>query len=219
MVLLISLTMVLPAQARKTRDLVFEDEEQPKAAQSSPERASKVVAVKTAVELERNGQKSTVLPTYTFQNGDKVKFIYTTNVDAYVYWISQGTSGSYYMLFPNPKVGMDNYIKKNAVHTIPVKGSFKFSGKPGAEKILLVMSPEKIPELEQAAQEAAVKGGRIKDQSGQVNSVGNKSRSKRKSRDLVFEEEEDESSGVATSSQVSNDISEPMVVYYELKHR
>ena len=131
LILILGLTLTVSAEARKTRDLVFEDDEQPAAAESQTSLPAKVVAVKTAIELERDGQTTTVLPTHEFTNGDKVKFIYTTNVDAYVYWLSQGTSGDYYMLFPNPKVGTDNFVKKNEIQTIPVKGSFKFSGKTG----------------------------------------------------------------------------------------
>ena len=86
------------------------------------------------------------------------------------------------------------------------------------EKILLVMSPDKIEDLEKASKEAAVKGGRIKDEADRISKVEDQTKSKRKSRDLVFEEEEDEDKGVATSSQSSKDISEPMVVYYELVH-
>lgn len=222
--LLVSLVFAVgPAcGARKTRDLVFEDEEETSATSQQESTSGKKqvrIAVKVAMELKRDGQTTTVLPSHTFQNGDRVKFIYTTNVDAYVYWLSQGTSGDFYMLFPNPKVGSDNFVKKNEVYTIPVKGSFKFTGKPGVEKILLVMAPQKIPELEKAAQEAAVKGGKVEEQAGQISSVQSKTQTKRKSRDLVFEEDDDEESGISTSSQVSTDISEPMVVYYELRHK
>lgn len=219
LIVFLGLSLTMDANARKTRDLVFEDDEQPAAAKSQTDLPRAVVAVKTAIELERDGQTTTVLPTHEFINGDKVKFIYTTNVDAYVYWLSQGTSGEYYMLFPNPKVGTDNFVKKNEIQTIPVKGSFKFSGKTGVEKILLVMSPERIPDLEKASKEAAIKGGRVKDEADRITKVNKRAKSKRKTRDLVFEEEEDEKTGVATHSQSSKDISDPMVVYYELIHK
>jgi len=206
---------ILSDAGRKTRDLVFEDDE--KIAETKADET--IVAVRTTIELDRGGEKSTVLPTTEFKSGDKVKFIYTTNADAYVYWLSEGSSGNYQMLFPNTKTGTDNFIKKNEIYTIPVKGNFKFDDNSGAEKILLVMSPEKIPELEEASKEASVKGGKVDASATQINSVTKKNESKRKTRDLVFEDEEDEDSGIATTSQVSKDINEPFVVYYELIHK
>jgi len=199
---------------RKTRDLVFEDEEE--IAETAPD--EKVVAVKTTIELNRNGKISTVLPMTEFQSGDKVKIVYTTSVDAYVYWLSEGSSGDYYMLFPNPKTGTDNFVRKNEVNTIPVKGNFKFDDNPGTEKILLVLAPEKIPELEKASREAAVRGGKIKDSAKQIDSVKKKNKSRRKTRDLVFEDEEDEDAGIETAKQVSKDINEPFIGGYVLIH-
>ena len=207
------------ATARNTRDLTFEDEPDQASAKTQTSIPQAVVAVKTTIELERNGVTSTVLPTHKFRSGDRVKIVYSTNVDAYVYWISQGTSGDYYMLFPNPKAGTDNFVKKNDLQTIPVKGNFKFSGKAGVEKILLVMSPQRIPELEQASREAAIKGGRIRGEAREIGKVEHSVKSKRKSRDLRYEEDEDEATGVSTHSQTSQDISDPMVVYYELIHQ
>ena len=203
---------------RKTRDLVFEEEEESAPVKKQADKPA-VVAVKTSIELTRDGKKSTVLPDQEFKSGDKVKFIYTTNIDAYVYWLSQGTSGDYSMLFPSPKTGTDNLVKKNDIYTIPVKGNFKFDEKPGVEKILLVLSSEKISELEEAAKEAAAKNGKITAEAASVDNVTKKTESKRKTRDLVFEEEEDEEAGIQTSSQAAKDTKQPFYVYYELVHK
>ena len=197
---------------RKTRDLVFEDEEEPAAKGDEAKKPDQaVVKVKATVLLTRGGETKQVLPSHEFKSGDKVKLVYTTNIDCYVYWLSEGSSGDHYMLFPNPKVGMENWVKKNQESMIPPKGSFRFDDKVGTEKILLVMAPEKIPELEEAAKVAMVKGGQVKD-------IQTKQDSGRKSRDLVFEEEDDPDAGVSTQSQVSTDIKQPFVVAFELKH-
>lgn len=205
------------ADARKTRDLVFEEDEELPAKPETDQQA--VVAVKTTVELDRNGRKSTVLPDHPFQSGDKVRFMYTTNIDCYVYWLSQGSSGSYTMLFPSQKAGLDNWVKKNESHSIPVKGTFKFDENPGVEKILMVMAPEKIPELENAVKEASTSDGKVVASAGAVGSVSQKTESRRKTRDLVFEEEDDADSGISTQVQVSKDIKQPFVNYYELTHK
>lgn len=218
-ILVFSIAVVLSvAEAqRKTRDLVFEDEQSLPAKPEGDKQA--VVAVKTSIELDRNGEKKTVLPTEEFKSGDKVKFVYTTNVDCYVYWLTQGSSGTYNMLFPQAKVGMDNWIKKNETYTIPIKGTFKFDQTAGKEKVLLVMSPQKIPELEDAVKEAAANDGKVSKTAGSVNSVSENTQNKRKTRDLVFEEENDKESGISTQVQVSSDIKQQFVTYYELVHK
>ena len=225
MLILVCFSINTVNAARQTRDLVFEEEAAPpKPAPAAPNAVPEpekqaVVAVKTTIELDRGGQKTNVLPDYEFKSGDKVRIIYTTNIDAYVYWMSQGTSGQYFMLFPNEKAGTDNWVKKNQEHTIPVTGTFKFDETPGVEKILLIMSPVKVPELEKAAQEAMVKGGKLDSTSGNVNSMVASNQSKRQTRDLVFEETENKETAVETTSQKSSDIKQPFVSYYELKHK
>jgi hypothetical protein len=123
------------------------------------------------------------------------------------------------MLFPHAGRSMDNLVKKNEVYTIPVKGSFKFDETQGVEKILAVLATEKVPELEEAAREAAASKGEISSSAAPVQSVEKKQESKRKTRDLVFEEDEDEDSGISTKSQSNENAAEPFVVYYELVHK
>jgi hypothetical protein len=210
----------LACAGRTTRDLVFEEEQDTSSEGNNSQQSTtkSVISVKTTIELDRNGEKSTVLPTASFLSGDKITINYTPNTDAYVYWLTQGASGKYFMLFPTPKTGTDNFIKKNQVHSIPVKGSFKFDENAGTEKILLVLSGSKIPELEKAAQEAAVNGGAVSESSADVSKVSESQQSKRTTRDLVFEEDDNEETGVQTVKQSSEDF-EPMVVYYELVHQ
>ena len=86
------------AAERRTRDLVFEDEEN--LAQDSGIANPQVVAIRTSLELTRAGQTEMVLPTHAFATGDKVKFIYTTNIDCYVYWLTEGTTGLMTLILP-----------------------------------------------------------------------------------------------------------------------
>ncbi|MBC8433914.1 MAG: DUF4384 domain-containing protein [Desulfobacterales bacterium] len=205
---------------RKTRDLVFEEDEEESPSAKAKEDIGKVekVALKTTIELLRDGKKSTVLPNHEFKSGDRVKFIYTTNTDCYAYWLSQGSSGDYYMLFPHAKGGMDNEVKKNEIYTIPVKGKFRFDDKKGVEKILVILATERVPELEEAVKEAAATRGKVAASAAPVKSVEKKQKAKRKTRDLVFEEDEDEDTGISTKTQTAASAAEPFVVYYELVH-
>ena len=207
------------ASKRKTRDLVFEEEDTKAAAEMAKDSKienPEVISVRTTLELTRDSQVSTVLPTHEFKSGDRVKLRYTTNADGYVYWLAKMSSGAYAVLFPTPQTGMDNFINKNVEHTVPVKGSFRFDDKPGTETLLMVFAPNKVPELEQAVAEAAGQKGKVDEKATQVASVEDKNTSKRKTRDLVFEEEDDET--VNTKSQVAP-TGEPFVASYELIHK
>jgi len=205
--------------ARKTRDLVFEDEDDAKTSEIAKE--AKIedplkISVKTALELNRNGETSLVPPSHEFVSGDRVKLRYTTNADGYVYWLAKMSSGKYSVLFPTDKTGMDNLIKKNEEHTVPVKGSFRFDDTPGTESLLMVFSPERVAELDQAVAEANGQKGNVVEDTTQVASVEENNANKRKTRDLVFEDEDDEE--VNTKTQIAPK-GEPFVTMYELVHK
>lgn len=196
--------------ARTTRDLVFEDEASEENVSENSEVAGKqTIAVKTTVLLQRDGQTSTVLPSHDFQSGDRVKLVFTPNVDGYVYWMAKGSSGQYQMLFPSPKVGSDNFVKRNQEYTIPVKGGFRFDNNPGSEELLCILSTERLSDLDAAAEE------QFKNATKQVAALEESHTSKRTTRDLVFEEEESED--VSTKTQQAPK-GEPFVASYTLKH-
>lgn len=210
---LVVLALVSTSSARKTRDLVFEDDDDVAVSEKAPVK----VSVKTTLELNRGGEVTMVTPTHQFKSGDKVKLRYTTNSDGYVYWMAKMSSGKYAMLFPNNKTGMDNYIRKNEEHTIPVKGSLRFDDTPGTESLLMVFCSERIPELEAAVAEAnGSKSSSVDSRSSEVANIEDKNTQKRRSRDLVFEDDDDEE--VNTKTQVAPK-GEPFVTLYELKHK
>lgn len=216
---LLVLAMAAPGfAARKSRDLVFEDDEPASASQKAKDAKidnPEVILVRTTLDLTRDGKNSTVLPDHVFKSGDRVKLRYTTSADGYVYWLAKMSSGKYAVLYPTPKTGMDNKIKRNTEYTVPVKGSFRFDDKPGTESLLLVFGLDKIPELEEVVAQAAKQQGGSVGGSG-VSNVEERNQNKRKSRDLVFEEENDED--VNTKSQVAPK-GEPFVALYELVHK
>ena len=203
----------------KNRDLVFDDAPKAPKNNMAADEVS-ITGIKITLELYRDGKKSMVLPSHVFKSGDRVKILYAANIDCFVYWLSEGTSGDYYMLFPNPKVGMDNWVKQNEIYSIPDKpgATFKFKGPTGVEKIILIVSPRKIDELEDAVREAAVKDGRITESTAQVAAVRENFRRLAGNRDLVFEEKEDPRKGVVTKIQTSQDNEQPMVININLLH-
>ena len=206
-----------------TRDLVFEDEDPEKAKVEPEETLDKQaeikdgvkVAVTMSLELQRDGKSDIVPPNSTFISGDRVRLIYSTNTDGYVYWLGKMTSGKYTVLFPTQKTGMDNAVKSGEKYTMPVKGLFRFDDKVGTEVLMCVVSPEKIADLD-AAVVAANAGGKDVDlNTAKIAALEEMNLNKRKTRDLVFEEEEDEKTNTKIQTAKKG---EPFVAIFELQH-
>lgn len=206
------------ASTRRTRDLVFDDEEESGARPTVSGTAAdsvkgETIAVKATVELTRDGKTSTVLPTEEFKSGDKVRLLFSANKEGHVYWLAKGTSGQYQVLFPSAKAGMDNKIAKSTEYTVPVKGAWRFDDKKGTETLVCILSPNSVSELDKAVQLAT--DGKKDEASTIIAGIVNGHETKRTTRDLVFEEEDE--NDVNTKSQTSAD-GEPFVAVYELTH-
>lgn len=145
-----------------------------------------------------------------------MKLRYTLNTDGYVYWLAKGSSGKYTVLFPTNSTGMDNYVKKNTEQTVPVKGALRFDDTAGTETLLVVYCVNRIPELDEAVAEAnGQRGSTVESKGSSVSNIESSNTSKRRSRDLVFEDEDEED--VNTKTQVAPK-GEPMVALFELVH-
>lgn len=217
--LIVAIALPASAASRTTRDLVFEDEDEAQVSEAGKNAGIKnpvKIAVKTAFELTRDGETRTVAPDYTFQSGDRVKLRYTTNASGYVYWLAKMSSGKYSVLFPTDITGMDNKITKNEEHTVPAKGSFRFDDTPGTEMVLMVFAEQRIPELDQVIASANGQKGNVVSDSGRVSNMEEQNKNKRKTRDLVFEDEDDNE--VNTKTQVAP-MGEPFVALFELVHK
>ena len=202
---------------RKTRDLVFDDEEEAEhpvvSGSTADTTKGETISVKATVELTRDGKLSTVLPTEQFKSNDKVRLLFSTSRDGNVYWVAKGTSGQYQVLFPSQKAGMDNTVVRNHSYTVPAKGAWRFDEQKGAETLVCVLSPSPVAELDKAV---ALGGEGKKDEASEIiSSVVNRHENKRTTRDLVFEEEDDQD--VNTKTQTSKD-KEPFIATYELIH-
>ena len=168
-----------------------------------------------SLELQRDGKTDIVPPNSTFKSGDRVKLIYTPSVDGYVYWLARMTSGKYTVLFPTAKTGTDNAVKKGQKYTMPAKGAFRFDDKTGTEVLMCVISPERIKDLDAAVAEADKAGGQVDLNTNKIEAIENMNLNKRQTRDLIFEEEEDEKSLTKTQTAKAG---EPMIAVFELVH-
>jgi predicted Ser/Thr protein kinase len=153
------------------------------------ENASRNLGLRYAMVQQTAGGEAEVTPDTIFHTGDKVRFLFESNIDGYLYVVQEGSSGKWDMLFPSPQInGGANAVRKGQKYTIPSQGWFAFRDPPGAERAFVFLSKEPLNSLpgfkEPVTRNEAVGQGVVDDL-----------RSKIKSRDLVFEKDSPVASG------------------------
>jgi len=95
--------------------------------------------VKVTIELKRDGVTKKVPLNHPFLAGDKVKFHFETNFNAYVKVINNGSSGALKLLYPYS--GATEFVARTKDYAIP-QGDlwFEFVNKPGTERLTFVFS-------------------------------------------------------------------------------
>lgn len=168
------------------------------------------LALKTTVEMTRDGKTSTVSPTGDFKNGDQVKLVFSSNKDGHIYWVSKNPDGQYRILFPTAQPGSDNTVVHNKEYTVPSE-PLKFDGNKGMETIFAILSPKALPDLDKAIKLGAE--GKNAEASKLVADVVSGHEQKRTAGELLFEEEDDDD--VNEQYQLA-DGEQPFVGRYEL---
>ncbi len=92
--------------------------------------------------LKMNGAEATEVPLSTrFHSGDRLQLAIEANNDAYLYIVTQGSSGAWSVMFPaKSRNEGSSRVKAGEEHTT----MFRFDAKPGVEKIFVVLS--RVPE-------------------------------------------------------------------------
>lgn len=98
---------------------------------------------KVTIELKRDGVKRRVPLEYTFRAGDKVKFHFETNFNAYVKIINIGSTGTPQLLYPYR--GATELVAKARDYAIP-QGDlwFEFDNNSGTEQLTFVFSSQPL---------------------------------------------------------------------------
>jgi Domain of unknown function (DUF4384) len=147
--------------------------------------------------LQRKGNNFEEVDADTeFRSGDRIRVRVEPNSTAYLYIVMGGSSGQWRVIFPSKEInGGNNLLNKGETCTIPPESdpAFFFDDVAGVEKISLVLSRSKEPDLEKliyAAGDPTRGDDRPKTMmaSSRINGEDmGKVREQLLSRDLVFE--------------------------------
>jgi hypothetical protein len=88
--------------------------------------------------LSEDGQFRAVPKSRTFRSGERVKMLVRTNRPGYMTIFNLGSSGRTNLLF-------NEYVDAFTMHEIPRNTNFLFTGEPGAEKLLVMLSDAPNP--------------------------------------------------------------------------
>lgn len=92
---------------------------------------------------------SEIDPAKVFHNGDIVRLKLQANSSGYLYVLNQGSSGKWQVLFPSAEVvNNNNRIEASQVREIPMGQNFEFYADPGLERLFVVLSREREPDME-----------------------------------------------------------------------
>jgi hypothetical protein len=164
---------------------------------------------KVKMELMRNNQLSLVSTQATLLDGDRIAFRTAVNYRGYLMVTNIGTSGKVNILYAGQ-------VSPTRDMRIPAKGWIRVIGKGGDEVVNFIMSSEVIQELRQlSTPEAngtpAESGDEAQKALAQLNS-----RALDQGRDLVIENDGDETYALAASAQR---IRAPVGFRIRLKHK
>jgi hypothetical protein len=101
---------------------------------------------------DADGRGVRVEPTHEFRNGDRVRLALEPNVDGYLYIFDSEDSGPVRMIYPDVRLdGGDNWIEAHVPMEIPSSEEseerlrwFEFYGKPGGDRIYVVVTREPL---------------------------------------------------------------------------
>src|SRR5689334_20587824 len=78
----------------------------------------------------------TIDPGLVLEQGDRVRFVFHTSFDGFLYVTNLNTSGGYEQLFPRAETGADNRIVAGQEYKVPATTTvFRIAGPPGFETV------------------------------------------------------------------------------------
>ena len=104
---------------------------------------------------DADGRGVRVEPTREFHNGDRIRLALEPNIDGYLYIFDSEDGGTPRMIFPDARLdGGENWIEAHVPLEIPSSDEneerlrwFEFYGKPGGDRIYVVVTREPLPAI------------------------------------------------------------------------
>jgi hypothetical protein len=90
---------------------------------------------------DQDGTTHDVLTRRVFHSGEKFQLGVKVNRPSYVYILNEAPDGTITQIYPQPS--QDNFVDAMGVVFFPAKGAFQFDDKPGMEKLMVYLSPER----------------------------------------------------------------------------
>jgi hypothetical protein len=136
-----------------------------------------------------------------FHSGDRIRVAVESNDSAYLYVVTQGSSGTWSLLFPSPEIaGGDNRIEKGRRYEIPSGHWFAFDEQAGQERLFVVLC--RAPEQDLEKMIYALRQGREEpktlataSRAPIADAVVERVRSHVAARDLIFEKVDEKTAG------------------------
>jgi hypothetical protein len=95
-----------------------------------------------------DGGEVAVDPDTAFHSQDRIRISVESNIDGFLYVVQQGSTGSWTVLFPTPRVNQGrNVIQKGTKYEVPAPKWFVFDANPGTERVMVFLSKTVMKEL------------------------------------------------------------------------
>ncbi len=159
-----------------------------------------------------DGTYQEISPEAVFHAGDQIRLSLMSNQNGYLYVIEQGSSGRWVPLYPgNSAAAESNKLAPGKEYIVPGSGAWRFTGKPGQEKLFVMLSRAPETNLEETI--ASLKS----HQDGLNDQLVAQLRSEVQSRDLVFTSGDDTQSAQGDKAnyvinKATNQTQDPHVV-------
>lgn len=103
-----------------------------------------IEVVKADGKVERATAESRI-----FKTGERIRFVFKSNKDGYLYLLAIGSSGKGAVLFPDNRINAgNNYVAPNNEYQVPFgEKSFVMDPTPGEEKILVFFSQAEVSDI------------------------------------------------------------------------
>lgn len=88
-------------------------------------------------------------PAKVFRSGDHIRMKLQANSNGYLYILNQDPLGGWTTLFPSADIVQnDNRVERGRVTEVPSGQNFEFDNVPGVEKLFIVFSRDREPDLD-----------------------------------------------------------------------